>query len=115
MRRFGRILLPLLLAGSLCLRTPAPYAQSLSSDPDSTSVVLSREEADSLIATLDYYDEQVRLLQIDLDECRAMTRLDSLQIQGLIDASHESWYIRSVKHPVFWFSLGVLLTYATRG
>lgn len=110
-KRFARALTPVLLSALLLAGAPTSSAQSSSARSASSDsvVVLTAAEADSILAALDNQEVRLQLLQVDLDECRALARLDSLQAQAALAAAHQPWYERIVRHPIVWFSLGVFV------
>jgi hypothetical protein len=73
------------------------------------SIVLSVEEADSLINLIDDLDLENRLLYIDLKEQQSVSRIDSLtqaQYIRVLEEQQQSWLHRALSYPALWFILG---------
>jgi hypothetical protein len=93
----------------LLLGTPAPRGFSPSSACASDSVVFSIEEVDSLIAALDSGETQVRLLRVELDQCRELAWADSVAAAAALRDEHRPWYQRMFTSPYLWFAIGAYL------
>ena len=84
-----------------------------SPSPTCSQGYASAEDATSLIDTL---ANEVRLLEIDLDEARKLHEIDKyywglreqMYKRALADA-REAWYVRLAKHPVVWVTIGMLV------
>ena len=86
------------------LGSPSPtYSQGYASAEDATSLV-------------DTLANEVRLLEIDLDEARKLHEIDKyyweLRVQmyerALADA-REAWYVRLATSPIVWVTIGMLV------
>lgn len=92
-----------------------------SSGENSGSVTLTRAEADSLATLIEGQAERIRLLEIDLWECRELAAADSSfaaererlmqeYYDGLVkDLGRENWFRKTLGHPVIWFAAGAYL------
>lgn len=75
------------------------------------SVVLSLEEADSLIHLIDEQTLDIELLRIDIREARLLARADSLLHEEQLRVYREAqpnWFERFFKKPEVWFMIGVI-------
>lgn len=107
-----RLTLAALLLSLAVLSVPMAYAQP--SSPRSENVVLTPAEADSVLT-------EILLLKIDLEECAAQARADSLYqeqrlrlqeraYEDMLEAYKEDrpgWVERAIKQPVLWLALGM--------
>lgn len=112
MNVLGKKLTSAVLVLALALATALPATSWSGSDerPSSEPIVtLTLAEVDSLTALIDGQAHQIRLLQVDLWECRELARVDSLQVELLSNPDRDNWFTRAIKHPVVWFALGAYL------
>jgi hypothetical protein len=109
-------------ASVLVLGTSGPSYSSGSAAPatDTTAVILSEAEADSLLNLIDDQDLEIMLLGISLRESRALARNDStlaarrLELQQrmyedmieMYKKDRDNWAVRLLKHPAIWFMVG---------
>lgn len=106
----------LLIAAVLCGTSSYESPASAGSE-----ICFTAAEADSVLSLVEYQEERIRLLEIDLWECRHLARSDSLWGEeriNLVTRHYESviegmdgktWLDRTVKHPMVWFVLGTYL------
>jgi len=116
-----RLLIVSVIALTLAQTAGTSYSTgSMTSASDTTEVVLSVAEADSIINLIDDQELRIRLLRIELDRLRGHARNDSLfnvrmlllqensyeQIIAVYKADREHWFVRTLKHPAIWFCVG---------
>ncbi len=93
-----------------CAGTPRPRGTYFSSACASDSVAFSLQEVDSLTTALDSGETQIRLLRVELDQCREVSRLDSLAAAARLADEKQSWWEKAARHPLVWFVLGAYVT-----
>jgi hypothetical protein len=103
------MMLPVLLSASLSMATLSRSGVTFSTACASDSVAFSHAEADSIAAALDSDDTRIRLLRVELDQCRALARRDSIVAATNLRAIQQPWYERALKHPLLWFMMGTLI------
>jgi len=84
------------------------WIESVAYASPADSVTFSVEEVDSILAVLDSSETTIRLLRVDLGECRELGRVDSLAAAAALADEHQAWYERLAKHPLVWFVIGAL-------
>lgn len=91
------------------LASPARPFATTSSDSAEEAVVLTPAEADSISAALVNYQVRLRLLQVDLDECRELALADSTAAARALDAERMPLWEKVLRHPILWFCVGAYM------
>lgn len=101
------LFLLILLAGRAS--PSATTSSDSAAPPDTATVVLTPAEVDSITAALVKYEVRLRLLQVDLDECREVSLADSAAAARALEAERMPWWEKTIRHPILWFCVGAYL------
>lgn len=111
-KRFWPMLIAMLIGLTLLGIAPPKCAPSFSNAyAASDSVTFSLKEAQDIAAALDSLTTRSRLLQVDLDECRALALSDSAAAAQKLQEATPSWYEKIYRHPIVWFTLGAFVAH----